>query len=141
MEKDPSLSLAVARDFDALADAQHRLGDFLSGAGCDRRTMFRVEVVVEELVMNVIRHAVPATPDERMMLSAHVGAGLVRLALEDGGPEFDPLQFSPAPLPSLLDDEPIGGYGLRLVQKMADAFRYTRTPAGMNRLELEIRSA
>jgi anti-sigma regulatory factor (Ser/Thr protein kinase) len=135
---EPVLSLTLAHELAALADAQARLGAFLGAAGCDARTLFRVELVVEELVMNVIRHAAPARPDEPILLSAAVAEGRVRLALEDCGPEFDPMRFVPVPMPRLLDNDEAGGYGLRIVQKMAGAVRYTRTPAGRNRLELEI---
>jgi sigma-B regulation protein RsbU (phosphoserine phosphatase) len=141
MDMDALFTLEVARRYDSLADAQARLGAFLSGAGCDARTMFRVEVVVEELVVNVIQHGVSATIDNQLTLCARVKNGQVQVALEDGGPEFDPLQFVPRPLPRLLEEESAGGNGLRLVRKMADAFSYTRTEAGLNRMELEIRSA
>ncbi len=91
MANDASMSLALACDVDALAAAQRRLAEFLEGAGCSERTRFRVELVIEELAMNVIMHVAPETSARGMTLWAEVDEGHVRLALEDAGPEFDPL--------------------------------------------------
>ena len=128
------LRLALTDGIPGLADAQLQLARFLQEAGCNDRLLFRAELVVEEVVMNVLHHGRSTC----IALEAQLKDGRVRLSLEDDGPAFDPLQVVSAPLPATLEDAPIGGVGLRLVRKNTDALRYARLPTGRNRLELEL---
>lgn len=129
------LHLALALDLPGLAAAQRRLGDYLIHAGCPPELRFRVELVVEEAVMNVIRHAGPRGAT-RAALDARWAEGKALLAVEDDGPPFDPLCAPPRPLAGALAGTHAGGFGLHLIRQNADGANYARTQTGMNRLEL-----
>jgi sigma-B regulation protein RsbU (phosphoserine phosphatase) len=127
------LHLSIALDIASLAGAQRRLGDFLAAGGCGPEVVFRAELVVEEAMMNVIRHAAGATCAR---LAARCGAGGAQLTIEDDGPEFDPLAAPLRATAGALAGSHEGGFGLHLIRRNADSARYARTGAGMNRLEL-----
>jgi anti-sigma regulatory factor (Ser/Thr protein kinase) len=131
-----ALHLALALELSALAAAQRRLDDFLSAAGCPPDVRFRVELVVEEAVMNVIRHAEPRGAT-RAALDARCIGGRTLVAVEDDGPAFDPLGATPRLIAAALAGEHDGGFGLHLIRHNTEAARYSRTAAGTNRLELE----
>ena len=131
-----ALHLALALELSALAAAQRRLDDFLSAAGCPPDVRFRVELVVEEAVMNVIRHAEPRGAT-RAALDARCIGGRTLVAVEDDGPAFDPLGATPRLIAAALAGEHDGGFGLHLIRHNTEAVRYSRTAVGTNRLELE----
>ena len=131
-----ALHLALALDPAALAAAQRRLAEFLAAAGCPPELRFRVELVVEEAVMNVIRHARPHGAT-RAALEARCTDGHALVAVEDDGPAFDPLAAAPRPLAGALAGAHEGGFGLHLIRRNTNAARYARTADEINRLELE----
>ena len=131
-----ALHLALALDLAALSAAQRQLGDFLAAGGCPPEVCFRVELVVEEAMMNVIRHAEPMGAT-RAALDARWANGRALVAMEDNGPAFDPLQAAPRPINGAIAGTHDGGFGLHLLRGNTDAARYARTEAGTNLLELD----
>ena len=128
------LRLALALDARALATAQQQLSRFLAAAGCASDVRFRVELVVEEVAMNVIRHAQPRGATQAM-LHAQFADGQARIAIEDDGPAFDPLAAPVRSLAAALTGHQEGGFGLHLIRRHSDAAHYARS-AALNRLEL-----
>ena len=128
------LLLPVALDLPALSAAQRQLGDFLAEAGCAAEICFRVELVVEELVVNIIRHGAPRGAT-RAVLSALCRNGQAIVTVEDDGPEFDPLAASARPVAGALVGNHDGGFGLHLIRRQSDDAHYARIASG-NRLEL-----
>ena len=130
------LHLSLALEAKALAATQRRLAAFLAAGGCTADVRFRVELVVEEAVMNVIRHAGPLGAGLAAM-HASCGAGSATVVIEDDGPEFDPLAAPLRPVGGALAGSHEGGFGLHLIRHNADAARYARSALGINRLELD----
>ena len=128
------LALPLLLESTALAAAQRRLADFLAAGGCATEVRFRVELVVEEVVMNIIRHAHPSGAT-RAMLRVRCAEGQVAIAIEDNGPSFDPLAAPLRPLEGALVGHHEGGFGLHLIRRHCDAAQYDRS-GGINRLEL-----
>jgi anti-sigma regulatory factor (Ser/Thr protein kinase) len=117
-----------------VAAAQAALADYLAGQGAPSRVVHRAELVLEEVALNALRHG--GAPD--VLLEADMQGDVCILVLEDAGIAFDPVAaIPPAPAASLAEAK-IGGLGLVLVHRTARALRYTRTPAGRNRLEVEL---
>ena len=108
-----ALHLALALDLPALSAAQRRLGAFLAAGGCPPEVCFRVELVVEEAMMNVIRHAEPMGATHAA-LDASCADGRALVAMEDNGPAFDPLQATQRPIAGAIAGTHDGGFGLHL---------------------------
>lgn len=121
-------SVAAFRDF-ALARAE--------AAGLDPLSVQKVELVLEEALVNVIHHAYHDREDEHggpaELAARALGAGVLLLELSDWGPAFDPLhpgaqedgtdleQALAANLAAGLDEREPGGLGLFLIRSMCEA--------------------
>ena len=130
-----TLHLPLVLETKALAATQRQLAVFLATGGCASDVRFRVELVVEEVVMNVIRHAHPQGATHAA-LHARCADGQAAIAIEDDGPAFDPLAAPLRPLEGALVGNHEGGFGLHLIRRHSDAAQYARSE-GLNRLELE----
>jgi len=102
-------------------------------AGLDHAAIQRVDLVLEEALMNVIRHAYAANALEQfIMLDCGLDAdGVFRLVLTDWGAAFDPVAV-PVKAPELeasleanleadLEHRTPGGLGLFFLRSMAQA--------------------
>lgn len=133
MTRPPTVAacLRLVLEIKALAGLQRRLAELLLAGGCGAELCFRVELVVEEAVMNLIRHGQPRAAAVRL----EAGCGRARLVLRDDGPGFDPLAAPVLPLGGTRDGVE-GGFGLHLIRRNADAAGYARED-GQNVLRLE----
>jgi anti-sigma regulatory factor (Ser/Thr protein kinase) len=93
----------------------------------------KIEMAVEELLMNVFHYAYEDTPE--IGGEAEIGCQLVflddktffRITLRDWGRPYNP--FTEAPVPDLkasLEERPIGGLGLHIVKKIVAHYAYSR---------------
>ena len=87
---------------------------------------FKVNLVLEELVLNVINYAYEES-------GHHVDVSLVCneedlvIEITDEGTPFDPLQDAPAPdMESPVEERSIGGLGVYLVRSMTSDMQYRR---------------
>lgn len=102
------------------------------------RTLYQVELVIEELMMNQIRHAHASAGGHWLDLAVTVDPARLVLCFEDDGRPFDPTHQAPAaPPPATLDEAPVGGLGLGLVRRAASQLVYERR-AGRNLLTVEL---
>jgi anti-sigma regulatory factor (Ser/Thr protein kinase) len=85
----------------------------------------KLELVLEELLVNVISHAYPDGPGE-VELHCRTGEGGFLLDIRDQGAPFDPLAASGPDLDAGVDERPIGGLGIFFVRQMADGLAYRR---------------
>lgn len=115
--------------------AQHVLGEGKSG--------YQLRLACEELFSNIIRHA---TCQDSQPGCAHLWVRALRqrnpqpalvIELQDNGQPFDPHfeQARSIDTAQALEDRPIGGLGLFLVQRSVDRVEYARI-GGHNRYRL-----
>lgn len=121
------LVVALDNDLSAIETARLAVLDYLAPFHVDAHTLSRIEVILEEIVSNVVRHGEGVTA---MTLLVDCRESEVNLALEDDGAAFDPVK-APAPTPFVtLAEAKMGGLGIDLVKKLARELRYERTGAG-----------
>ncbi|HLZ19210.1 MAG TPA: ATP-binding protein [Smithellaceae bacterium] len=108
----------------------HELLAFITGmageAGLTTDALNRLELVAEEALVNIIKHAYPSSPgDVEVRLSAGVGPSLIA-EIRDAGVAFDPLQKPDPDISAGLDERKVGGLGVFMMHKMADRLAYRR---------------
>ncbi len=114
-------------DISAIETGRLALLDYLAPFAVGDRALGRIEVILEELVSNVVRHGSAVAS---LAISAVCDGGDVCLTIEDDGAAFDPLAAPlPAPFSTLSDATP-GGLGISLVRKLAREVRYERIGKG-----------
>jgi serine/threonine-protein kinase RsbW len=120
----------------AALDALERLW---ADQGVSRAVTWPVEVSLDEVLANVVRHGLAGRGDSaRVELEVQLAPGeppCCEVRVEDDGPAFDPLAAAAPDTTLGVDERPIGGLGIELVKRLMDEVHYERTE-GRNRLRL-----
>ena len=111
------------REIDALDEIFRFLGDFVDEAAIDDSSAFTINLVVEELFTNMVRHNTGG--DEIIDLGIERVGDRIQLELVDSGVDrFDPANISTPPVTAGIGERSPGGLGLYLVQTMVDDVKY-----------------
>jgi serine/threonine-protein kinase RsbW len=115
-----------------------RIIDFVEsaceGAAIDPAVRFDLKLAVEEACANVIEHAYCGEGGELVVCFEALGPD-VRITVTDQGRPFDPTEVAMPDLNLPLDERPIGGLGLFLMQQLMDDVEFAFTEEG-NRLSM-----
>lgn len=87
---------------------------------------FDLNLALEELFVNVVRHGGCAGLPDAVRVRLEHQKGGVRADFCDRGPEFDPNSAPPPDLAGPLAGRPIGGLGLHLVRQTMQQVQYRR---------------
>jgi anti-sigma regulatory factor (Ser/Thr protein kinase) len=104
-------------------------------AGLPEAAFGKLELILEEVLVNVFHYA--GCSDVAVGYAVQPASGL-RMEVCDSGPAFNPLERQTPDLSAPLDDRPIGGLGIFLVQTMAETVSYRREN-GRNILAFQVR--
>jgi len=119
--------LAVAEEVEAFGAEQ----------GLPRAVLFKVRLVLEELILNLIDHAI-GSATSRIDVSIHQEPSKVILLLEDDGNPFDPRLAPAFHKNKPLEERGPRGMGIHLVRSTAEEISYDRIGA-RNRLRVVVR--
>lgn len=107
-----------------------RLADAITAFGEQQawppKTVFEVNLILEELATNVIRYGYDDGAEHEFLVQITAALGGMEIWLEDDGKAFNPLDLPKPDLDQPLEDRPIGGLGIYLVRKMTDRMEYRR---------------
>ncbi len=111
------------------------LQDFWAAARLPPEHSLAFEIALEEIFMNVVTHGTPAGSQARVEVCLALAEDSLTLAVEDGGPPFDPLTLPAPDTRSPLEERQVGGLGVYFVRQLMDAVSYSRVGA-RNRLRM-----
>ena len=120
-----------------------RLGGFLEGfcaaRGIERGHCLRLNLVLEELFVNTVRHGHRGDCDAPVWVSVASEPAAVRVTYEDTAPPFNPYARLPAKSPdTTLEMNKIGGLGVLLTRELAATRDYAYL-VGRNRIRLTLK--
>jgi len=134
----PALSrtaMFLAR-LDRLRALREFLESFGAGAGLGHDQCLRLNLVLEELFTNTVRHGYGGDCDEPVWVSLAREPGCVSLVYEDTAPPFNPYRKLPAVAPDSSEEiRKLGGLGVLLTRKLAATRDYAYV-YGRNRIRL-----
>jgi len=131
-------SLTLAAQPASLSPALAFVREAASEANLPDDRAGQLELVMEEILMNLSRHAFPeGTPGNVTIAYSITAPGVLHLEVADQGREFDPLAATPPDLTLDLAGRPVGGLGIFLIRSFADSLEYRREE-GWNRLTFAI---
>jgi len=110
--------------------ALNRAEGTLDRADVDASCRADVRLVLEELLVNTVRHGYPDGRDGSIEILLEVETDVVHLELRDDAVAFDPLQYETPDLPGDIARREIGGLGLHLARSIASDFHYARDARG-----------
>lgn len=120
------LTLTFVTKLAALGHVQDRAARWLADQSVPPELAYVVRLVIEELGSNVIRYAYDDEREHDVTLLLELDAGAIVLTMEDDGRAFDPNSREERPAPASLEDAPVGGMGIMLVQHLAGPIEYER---------------
>ena len=132
------LALKVENKVDELQHVYDAIKEFGRQEEWDARLAFRVQLVIEEMVINVMNYGHEDGSHE-IEITMDSEPDLLTIEITDDGKPFDPLEDAPEPdLAGSLEDRRVGGLGVYLVRTMMDDMSYRREQ-GKNHLVLVAR--
>jgi serine/threonine-protein kinase RsbW len=122
---EPESTLTVVNARAEFERAANWLGDFIAGAGLPADLNSRLLVVLDEVLSNVVHHALAGSMEgeREIRLCVRLRPEAVELDVVDDGPAFDPTTVASAKLAA---DRRVGGAGLLFVRALMDEVRFTR---------------
>jgi serine/threonine-protein kinase RsbW len=123
--------IEIDNDLAELARATALLDTAWTDHGLDEDTQAELNIAIEEIVSNVMRHG--GVGVDRIVIHVSVSPEEIRVEVEDPGLPFNPLDHD-LPDPNMpLDQRRKGGLGILMVVRMMDQVDYERRD-GLNRL-------
>ena len=112
---------------------------FCGEAALPRESCLRLNLVLEELFVNTVRHGHRADSEAPVWMTLDASDGAVRVTYEDTAPPFNPYAKLPTTRPdTTVEMQKIGGLGVLLTKELAAMRDYTYL-FGRNRLRLLMR--
>lgn len=122
--------LRLAAKFPSLDKFREFVDGSARAAGAGPDVLLKIELVLEELLVNHVLHAYGAGEGDSEV-ACFCRPGFFCLEVVDEAAPFDPLQRATPDLTLAPGDRPIGGLGIHMVRSLADEVRYRRE-AGQN---------
>jgi anti-sigma regulatory factor (Ser/Thr protein kinase) len=99
-----------------------------------------IELIVEEVLVNICRHAYGELSGQVQVNCARDNARRLLLEVIDQGRPFNMMEMSPPDLESDVEHRPVGGLGISLIRALANEVSYRRE-SGRNVLCLTLTMA
>jgi len=128
--------LSFANDLSEIPRLGEAIEEFGEECGLSVADIYKVNLVLDELLTNLISYAYPDRAPHLIRLHLALDQGRLTAVLIDDASPFDPLgEVQPAVIDGPLDERPIGGLGLHFVRTLMDEVSYQRQ-GGYNQLTL-----
>ncbi len=126
-DSDPA-RLRLPAGLESLEPFQDFVRTRLQAVACTPEAQFRIQLAVEEILVNIFHYAYPAGSGGWAELACRVEDGGRRLQVEmrDAGRAFDPLAQGRPDTLGTLEQRRIGGLGIFLARQMAQTTAYRR---------------
>ena len=120
--------------------ASEWLGALSAAAGLSKDVAGRLQVALDEVVTNIITHALADAPEgaRQIWLCLRIRPDRVELDVADDGPAFDPTVVQPISVATRVAKQQEGGVGLLFVRALMDDVTFARH-GGRNYLTLSKR--
>lgn len=138
VERDPqSVRLVLDGSLDAIEACRLQVAPFAEDAGVSAEVRNRIEVALEEVIANIVRHGFAGAQGKSVGVSVTLEPKAVRLVIDDDAPFYDPLQKPDLVLPDELGEARVGGLGVHLVRTMASRVEHETIAAGIRQEPLQ----
>lgn len=117
--------LSLPARLDSLQFFQDFIRSYARRSDIDPGVYSTIELIVEEIIVNIVKHAYREGPGDIEVACDHDDNHLY-LEFQDSGPAFNPLSLEPPDLDASIEERKIGGLGIHLVRKVSADVRYER---------------
>jgi anti-sigma regulatory factor (Ser/Thr protein kinase) len=92
--------------------------------GLSPKSIYEINLSLDEIITNIISYAYTDSSEHIINVTFYREDSYLKIAIDDDGVPFNPLEAKVPDLESPIEDCPIGGLGLHLVRKMMDDVSY-----------------
>lgn len=135
---DPVANLSIRVDSSEAEHASTWLGEAGSLRGIPADPLLRLDLCVTEALANVIMHGGAGATTKPIRLRLDVRGSAASVTVTDAGIAFNPLAAPPKVRTRTLAQAELGGHGLLLMARFADALDYCYSE-GQNHLTIHVR--
>ena len=118
--------LTLPADMASFATLREFVMGAAKAAGLSEEQHWKLELVFEEVVVNVIRYAYPAGAPDTVSVGYAATAGRFSVQVRDAGKPFDPIAGDDPDLTLGIAERRIGGLGRFLTRQLASHAAYAR---------------
>ena len=120
--------IVIPAQVDKVNDGMAEIIDVLKNAGVDHKIVYKIEVALEELLVNVASYAYPPDVDGQITIEYEVtdSPKMITISIIDEGKEFDPLKRQNPDTTLSAEERDIGGLGIFIVKNVVDSIEYHR---------------
>jgi len=127
------LSLHIKNDLGEIGRMSQEVATWCQRVALPEETEFQIDLVLDELVSNVIRHGLKDSQEHCIEVNLRCDEQDLILEVEDDGAPFNPLDSPTPDITKPIEERRIGGLGIYLVRQIMDHLAYERR-AGKNYL-------
>ncbi|MGB8308718.1 MAG: ATP-binding protein [Methanoregula sp.] len=115
--------MVIPARFDAMPAVAHEIEQFMQLAGFCDQAVLDIQLAVEEIITNIIRHGFCGSPG---LISIHsiADTDLLTVEIVDEAPPFNPLTVPDPDITSSIAERKTGGLGIYLVRQVTDTVTY-----------------
>lgn len=95
-------------------------------AGLDMATAMKLNLAIEEAVVNVMNYAYPQGTVGDIYIEVQVDNNQLEFIISDSGTPFDPTTMAEVDTTLSAEERTIGGLGIHLVRNIMDSINYER---------------
>ncbi len=136
---EPPERLEIAAEEENLPQLLEFMRERIQDGGFDDGTAGKLELAVEEVLVNVVHYAYPGSSGSVAIETGENDSGAFVIEISDRGIPFDPLAAPEADITASIEDRAIGGLGIYFMRRIVDDVRYRRED-GRNILTLTMRA-
>ena len=121
-----SESIMLSNSVGEVKDLNKFVKDVLNRLNIETNLVRKLQLAVEEAVVNVISYAYPEGTTGNIQVSATADSETLRFIITDSGSPFDPTVAAKADTNLSIEERPIGGLGILLLRELMDTINYER---------------
>ena len=127
--------ITLPNDVQATTELGMFVDEVCENVGFDMSTTFKLNLAIEEAVVNVMSYAYPAGTKGDVDIDAEADDEQLKFVISDSGTPFDPTQKAEVDTTLSAEERGIGGLGIYLIRQIMDTINYERVD-GKNVLTL-----
>ena len=117
-------NLTLPNDVQEVPQLAAFVDEICESAGIDMGTTMKMNLAIEEAVVNVMNYAYPSGVKGEVRIEAGVREGYVEFVISDDGTPFNPTEVEDADTTLSAEERQIGGLGIFLVKHFMDIVEY-----------------
>ena len=127
--------LTLPNDVQQVPQLAQFVDEACEAAGIDMATAMKLNLAIEEAVVNVMNYAYPIGTVGDVNIESKANDELLEFIISDSGTPFDPTTKAEVDTTLSAEERTIGGLGIHLVRNIMDSINYERVD-GKNILTL-----